>query len=221
MKVQETGFVEFVTKLIGETMDAVISSQLEQGKRTLELKQDLTLNNDQFIFKYDLMTKAKEVLGDEFSEEKLNLFIEEYIENHKSMLQRYFDNNSLNVLVDRAKVSAKMIFSLSDSTNVDSETTKKSQPAPKTDEKLKTGSPIESVKKPNQPMRSFSSPEQREKQLKIDERLFADKNLIVRGPATMGSKITVQPVSLANKDVMDLKTDIVSSVEISFKTLME
>ena len=225
MKVQETGFVEFVTKLIGETMDAIISSQLEQSKRTLDLEQDLYLTNEQFIFKYNLITMAKEVLGDEYSKEKADLYIEEYIENHKSMLQRYFDNNNLNILVDRAKVSAKMIFSLASSASDADETIKQSNPEIKKDKKSdplksKTEKPLENLKNTNQLRRPISSPEQRKTQLKIEESLLANKNLIVRGPASIGSKITVQPVDLANKDVVDLKTDIVSSVEISLKTTM-
>ena len=216
MKVQETGFVEFVTDLIGGTVDAVISSQMDQEKKQMELKQDLLLTKDQFIYKYDLLNNAKSILGPNLSQQEINNYIDDYIESHKAVLKQYFEKNSLKVIVDRGKVSAKLIFSFNaDDDKIDTK---------KEETKVKTPSQINSIDSKGNAFKNLgriTSPIQRKLDLKMNKIVFENKNLLARDSVLKGKKMVVKPVDTQNKDMLDLKTDIISSVEFSFRTVVE
>lgn len=214
MKVQETGFVEFVTDLISSTVDAVISSQMDQEKKLIELKQDLLLTKEQFIFKYDLINNAKNILGSKVTNQQIDSYVNDYIESHKTTLKQYFEKNSLKVIVDRGKVSAKLIFSFLDDTT--EETTKEVIKNPKTIFKVDD--------KKSSTFKNFgriTSPKERLIDAKMDKLVFANKNLLVRDNILKGKKMIVKPVDTSNKDMLDLKTDIISNVEFSFRTIVE
>ena len=214
MKVQETGFVEFVTDLIGSTIDAVISSQLDQEKKQIELKQDLLLTREQFIFKYDLINKAKSILGPKVTQAQINNYVNEYIVSHKEILKQYFDKNSLKVIVDRGKVNAKLIFSFPEDTDEssDKKTTNKTKPTLKLDDKKKLAS---------KSFTRITSPKERIIDAKMNKFILENKNLMVRDDILKGKKMVVKPVDTGSKDMLDLKTDIVSNVEFSFRTIVE
>lgn len=214
MKVQETGFVEFVTDLISSTVDAVISSQMDQEKKLIELKQDLLLTKEQFIFKYDLINNAKNVLGSKVTKQQIDSYVNDYIDSHKTTLKQYFEKNSLKVIVDRGKVSAKLIFSFLDDTK--EETTEEVIKNPKTIFKVDD--------KKSSSFKNFgriTSPKERLIDAKMDKLVFANKNLLVRNNILKGKKMIVKPVDTGNKDMLDLKTDIISNVEFSFRTIVE
>ncbi|PQJ69117.1 hypothetical protein [Polaribacter butkevichii] len=211
MKVQETGFVEFVTDLISSTVDAVISSQMDQEKKQIELKQDLLLTKEQFIFKYDLLNNAKDILGDKVTKEEIDTYVDEYIESHKAILKQYFDKNALKVIVDRGKVSAKLIFSFFDD---NSEDTKKKTTKTTLNKDIKKANVLRNLGR-------LTSPKERLLDAKMDKIIYANKNLSVRDNALTGRKMIVKTVDTSNKDMLDLKTDIISSVEFSFRTIVE
>jgi len=215
MKVQETGFVDFVTDLIGSTIDAVISSQLDQEKKYIELKQDLLLTKEQFIFKYDLINNAKTILGPKVTQAQINAYVDEYIDSHKSVLKQYFDKNALKVIVDRGKVNAKLIFSFTEDVDDDASTKKT---------KSKTTTPFRFEDKKKIASKSFSritSPKERIIDAKMNKLVFENKNLKIREDILKGRKMVVKPVDSQNKDMLDLKTDIISNVEFSFRTIVE
>ncbi|MFD0992490.1 hypothetical protein [Tenacibaculum geojense] len=203
MKIQETGFVEFVTDLINSTIDGVISSQLEQEKKYIELKKDLFLNNSDFITKYNLLEKAKAVLGEKADEKDVETYVNNYITEYKETLKEYLNKNALKVIVDRGKVNAKLIFSFSETeetptTKKQVKTLKKTRPS--TIQKLSLDKSV------------FNN--------KIDKLILADKNLITRDQLNLTQKVIVKPIDV-NKDMLDLKTDIVSNVEFSFRTIVQ
>lgn len=203
MKIQETGFVEFVTDLINSTIDGVISSQLEQEKKYIELKKDLFLNNSDFITKYNLLEKAKAVLGEKADEKDVETYVNNYITEYKETLKEYLNKNALKVIVDRGKVNAKLIFSFSETeeaptTKKQTKTLKKTKPS--TIQKLSLDKSV------------FNN--------KIDKLILADKNLITRDQLNLTQKVIVKPIDV-NKDMLDLKTDIVSNVEFSFRTIVQ
>lgn len=198
MKVQETGFVEFVTDLINSTVDAVISSQLDQERKYLELRKDLLLTDRQFSSKYKLEQEAKEILGSSANDKEIQEYISEYIANYKQTLKEYLNKNALKVIVDRGKVNAKLIFSFTDKND-----------EKKTTEKRNISS---TVKKPIITKTLFNK--------EITKSILADKNLITRNLSNIRPKVIVKPID-SNKDMLDLKTDIVSNVEFSFRTVVQ
>ena len=198
MKVQETGFVEFVTDLINSTVDAVISSQLDQERKYLELRKDLLLTDQQFSSKYDLEQEVKGILSSSAKEEEIQEYISEYITNYKQTLKEYLNKNALKVIVDRGKVNAKLIFSFTDNND-----------EKKTTEKRNISS---TVKKPIITKTLFNK--------EITKSILADKNLITRNIGGIRPKVIVKPID-SNKDMLDLKTDIVSNVEFSFRTVVQ
>lgn len=203
MKIQETGFVEFVTDLINSTIDGVISSQLEQEKKYIELKKDLFLNNSDFITKYNLLEKAKAVLGEKADEKDVETYVNNYITEYKETLKEYLNKNALKVIVDRGKVNAKLIFSFSET-----------EEAPTTKKQVKT------LKKTRPSTIQKLSLDKSVFNNKIDKLILADKNLITRDQLNLTQKVIVKPIDV-NKDMLDLKTDIVSNVEFSFRTIVQ
>ncbi len=203
MKIQETGFVEFVTDLINSTIDGVISSQLEQEKKYIELKKDLFLNNSDFITKYNLLEKAKAVLGEKADEKDVETYVNNYITEYKETLKEYLNKNALKVIVDRGKVNAKLIFSFSET-----------EEAPTTKKQVKT------LKKARPSTIQKLSLDKSVFNNKIDKLILADKNLITRDQLNLTQKVIVKPIDV-NKDMLDLKTDIVSNVEFSFRTIVQ
>ncbi|CAM1342668.1 hypothetical protein [Tenacibaculum aestuarii] len=198
MKVQETGFVEFVTDLINSTVDAVISSQLDQERKYLELRKDLLLTDQQFSSKYKLEQEAKEILGSSANNKEIQEYISEYITNYKQTLKEYLNKNALKVIVDRGKVNAKLIFSFTDNNDEKKATEKRSSSS--------------TVKKPIIIKTLFNK--------EITKSILADKNLIARNLSDIRPKVIVKPID-SNKDMLDLKTDIVSNVEFSFRTVVQ
>ena len=198
MKVQETGFVEFVTDLINSTVDAVISSQLDQERKYLELRKDLLLTDQQFSSKYKLEQEAKKILGSSAKDKEIQEYISEYTVNYKQTLKEYLNKNALKVVVDRGKVNAKLIFSFTDNND-----------EKKTTEKRSSSS---TVKKPITSKTLFNK--------EITKSILADKNLIARNINNLRPKMIVKPID-SNKDMLDLKTDIVSNVEFSFRTVVQ
>ena len=145
----------------------------------------------------------------------LNNYIDEYIESHKTVLKQYFEKNALKVIVDRGKVSAKLIFSFQDVTD-DELAEKKAKEKPKTPFKIQDKKKIDFKN-----LGRVTSPKERILDAKMNKIVFANKNLLVRDNILKGKKMVVKPVDSKNKDMLDLKTDIVSSVEFSFRTVVE
>jgi hypothetical protein len=202
-------FSVFVNELIENTMDAILVSQINQEKKILEIKEDLYLSDEELIGKYNLIEEAKNAFDTEPTEEELFTFIENYIDDHKTMIKDFVDKGIAKLVVDKGKLSIKGVISIED-TDVDAE-------KENTETDIQRYSRLKAPKKGVE-LRNIDIKTYKQTQQKLSKKVM-DRKLIQSFRMDKAPNIKIKPVK-DNDATNEGTVDIVSEISLEFRTVI-
>jgi hypothetical protein len=119
VSVKDTGFAEFAAGLLAGVLDAVIGAQIDQARKLLELQQAVLLDDAAYakVWISDAQVKAalaeaRAAGNDAADEATVRLAL---ASAQRGLLQRVLDRGLPRILVDHGRVSARLMFSVDDS----------------------------------------------------------------------------------------------------------
>lgn len=196
-------FIDFIKSLISETISAVSEAQYQQENKILELKEDLMASNKVLIEKYDLFETAKIDLGEKAKESEINDYVASKIGSIRQGLSIYFENGYVKTVVDKGKISAKFICNINtgDDENKDNNALKLKNSTDKYPNLPKIDEENRFTKIEMKPDALFE---------------YKDKKL-----EKIAKNITIKTIDVTkDKDVIDSSQNLVSSVDIEFRTVI-
>lgn len=221
-KITETGFTDYVSTLINETIDAISVAHLEQEQKILDLKSDLIISDNDLIEKYNL----KEAISfdeNDTDEEKEEL-LKNAVKNHRALLENYFEKGFIKTFVDKGKLSTKFIFSFKENNTIEIEKSVKSTP----EKPLKkiTKKPVKEISKtfneiPNQMRLIKDIKKMNVVNLSLKDTILKSNNINIKPNQIINTKLSVIPISKANSDSDSSTTNITSYLELEFRTVID
>ena len=205
----------FVRELIDNTMDAILSSHLEQERKVLEILEDLELSDDDLINKYRLLENAKEILSDDADDSEVKEFVKNYLEDHKQVVQKYLDKGIPKTVVDKGSLSIKAVISV----NADEETEGEGITEEVSKEPIKEKPPLKPEKKAIPSKGALSRIRgYKDLQIKLSNKVMESKKLPTRNLGNL-PRLYIRPVK--ENEPIDERFEIVSEINIEFKTVIE
>lgn len=200
-------FIDFLKSLITETITAVSETQLQQESKIIELKEDLLSSKEYLIEKYNLLEEAKLELEDKGGDEKAVYELLDFkVNSLRQVISTYFENGYVKPIVDKCKISANFLYNYNtDVTRLES----KEIAEPK---KLKS-------KKLHIPKNiSVKDLKHTTRHLKISDKVFKLDDEKVN---KISKNMKIQTIDLIkDKEVINSKQSLTSSVEIEFRTVI-
>jgi len=103
-------FTDFIKELIDNTMNAIFSAHIEQEQKIADLVEDLQLADEELIIKYDLIKKAKDLLGTKVTNENAAEILAEFVANHRAVTAKLLEKGVPKCLIDKGKLLVKAII---------------------------------------------------------------------------------------------------------------
>ncbi len=221
--INETGFVDYVSTLINQTIDAISIAQLEQEQKIIDLKSDLLLSDSQIIEKYDLEESID--FNEDITDEEKNMLLQQSVEKHRELIKNYFEKGFVKTIVDKGKLSTKFIFSFTeeDTQKVEIKEEKKNsqKPIPQSLEVKPNKNKI--VKKRNSSiLKDIKNLKPIELSIKKD--ILNKNDFNINKNDNFKTKLSVIPLTKSSNkddDTNSTNTNITSYLELEFRTVID
>jgi len=188
---------EFVNEIIKSTMEAIISSQIEQERKIADLLGDLELSDEDLIDKYDLQDEIKEIEHLSKSDVERNNLKNELLESHRELVRTLAKKGIPKTIIDKGRIKLKAIIS--------SESQKSEEPI---------GSKNKTVKQfAKTPIKDYGILQEQ-----LSNKILSSSTLAV-GQNRKLPKIKVDLIS--NLEDGNLNNEILSEIELEFKSYYE
>lgn len=189
---------EFVNEIIKSTMEAIISSQIEQERKIADLISDIELSDQELIDKYDLQDEINEIEGQSISNEEKAKFKSDLINSHRILVTTLIKKGIPKTIVEKGRIKLKAIIS--------------SEVQEEKEEEVQAKSRIEKSKS-SIPIKDYGILQEQ-----LSNKILSSSMLSV-GQNRKLPKIKVDLVN--NVEEGNLQNEILSEIEIEFKSYYE